>query len=210
MNPQGLEGVRATFRRKPDSIADRRSQVTALGLTVAAHLVLAGLILGIYAGPLTAPQSSLTFVMLKDEKPKPVPLMPVPRLISPQRITVPIPMFSTAPENGDGLKLVGGPVAYALSDPTYLAQIRAHLARYTIYPPEAATRHLEGVVYLQFISDAAGNVLFSRIGKSSGSALLDAQALALIQKAQPLPPIPPSLHMERVYLLIPITFKPPL
>jgi len=187
---------------------DPRSRAAAIFLTVAAHLVLAGLILGIYAGPLTAPQSSLTFVMLKDEKPKPVPLTPMPRLAAAHRITVPIPMFSIGPENGDGLKLVGGPVAYALGDPAYTAQIQAHLARYNVYPPEAG--HLEGVVYLQLIWDAAGNVLFSRIGKSSGSALLDAQALALIQKAQPLPPIPQSLRAERVYLQIPIAFKPTL
>ena len=96
-------------------------------LTVAAHLVLVGVIFDIYAGPLQAPPASLNFVMFKVEPREPPKLNMNPKLISAPKIVVPPPDVIIAPHDDANPLLGRGPVAYALSYPTYLAQIRAHL-----------------------------------------------------------------------------------
>lgn len=180
----------------------------ALGLTVAAHLVLIGLVVGIYAAPLETRETELTVSLFKDKLVTPARTPLSPKLLKAKKIIVPVPLFDMARDEPANLQLVGGPVSRALSDPNYLAQIQAHLARFNAYPPEAAAKHLTGVVYVQFIWDAQGNILFARVGKSSGSPVLDDAAMAVLQKAQPLPPIPPNLDAERVYVLLPIAIRP--
>jgi protein TonB len=65
----------------------------------------------------------------------------------------------------------------------------ARLAKVQRYPAQA--RGVQGVVSLAFTIDRQGKVVSSKIIKSSGSAVLDAEALDLIKRAAPLPP-PPS------------------
>jgi TonB family protein len=62
----------------------------------------------------------------------------------------------------------------------------ARLVRLQRYPPKA--RGVQGVVSLAFTIDRHGNVVSSRIVKSSGSTVLDAEALDLLTRAVPLPP----------------------
>jgi TonB family protein len=206
---QTLEGWRAKYPRGLAPEENRRGRYAAGALTVAAHLTLAALVFGIYAGPRAIQDSPLTFVMLKDEVPKLEKPPLSPTLHKVKKIIVPEPMFDMARDEGNGgLKMVGGPVSRALSDPSYLAQIQAHLARYNTYPPAAAAKHLTGTVFVQFIWDTQGNILFARVGKSSGSPVLDDSAMAVLQKAQPLPPIPPNLDAERMYVLLPIAIRP--
>jgi periplasmic protein TonB len=79
----------------------------------------------------------------------------------------------------------------------------ARLARLH-YPPQA--RGVQGVVSLAFSVDRHGNLVSSRIVKSSGSALLDAAALDLIKRAAPLPPPPAEIADSELSFVVPIRF----
>jgi protein TonB len=73
------------------------------------------------------------------------------------------------------------------------------------YPSEARARGEQGVTRLAFSIDAQGHLLTSRVVKSSGSAALDAETLALVQRAQPFPPPPPELAGNE--LTVPFSFN---
>jgi periplasmic protein TonB len=70
------------------------------------------------------------------------------------------------------------------------------------YPPRASG--VEGVVSLAFSVDRDGNVV---IVKSSGSALLDAEALDLIKRAAPLPAPPTEITDSDLSVIVPIRFS---
>jgi TonB family protein len=80
----------------------------------------------------------------------------------------------------------------------------AHLARYKRYPEQGNTP--EAVVSVAFTIDRKGNVVSSRIEKSSGSDVLDAEALAMIKRAAPLPAPPAEVAADDLTLVLPIRF----
>lgn len=80
----------------------------------------------------------------------------------------------------------------------------AHLARYKRYPEQGNTP--EAVVSVAFTIDRKGNVVSSRIEKSSGSDVLDADALAMIKRAAPLPAPPAEVAADDLTLVLPIRF----
>ena len=81
-----------------------------------------------------------------------------------------------------------------------------HLERHKRYPSRAKRRRQEGVVSVRLTLTRDGYVLERRIAVSSGVAALDAEALALINRAQPLPPPPPEIRGEFIELVAPIEF----
>jgi periplasmic protein TonB len=90
---------------------------------------------------------------------------------------------------------------------SWRSQLAAHLARYKRYPPEAEAHHDTGTVRLSFTMDRNGRVLSRHIEGSSGSAALDREVLAMIERAQPLPPFPPSMPQTRMTLVVPIHYS---
>jgi len=80
----------------------------------------------------------------------------------------------------------------------------AHLVRYKRYLGQGNTA--EGVVSLAFTIDRKGNVVSSRIEKTSGSNVLDAEALALLNRALPLPAPPPEVSDADLTFVLPIRF----
>jgi len=80
----------------------------------------------------------------------------------------------------------------------------ARLARFQHYPAQA--KGATGVVSLSFSIDRQGHVLNSQIIKSSGSAVLDAEALSLLTRAAPLPPPPASVPDTDLTFVLPIRF----
>jgi periplasmic protein TonB len=91
--------------------------------------------------------------------------------------------------------------------PTWSSRIVAQLERYKRYPPEAQSRGEHGVAQIFFTLDRNGRVLNSRVVQSSGAAALDAEALALLQRAQPFPAPPVELPGAQVNLTVPIRFN---
>jgi periplasmic protein TonB len=83
----------------------------------------------------------------------------------------------------------------------------AQLGRFKQYPRAARQAHIEGVVMLHFVMDAQGRVLSFEIAKSSGRPVLDTEALALIQRAQPLPALPADYPSRTLDAVVPIEFS---
>jgi protein TonB len=81
------------------------------------------------------------------------------------------------------------------------------LQQFKRYPSEAQSRGEEGVVMLSFSVDRNGRVLARKIVQSSGYPALDAEVTSMIERAQPLPPFPPSMTQASLDLTVPVRFS---
>jgi TonB family protein len=72
----------------------------------------------------------------------------------------------------------------------YARVLMARLLLSKHYPREALQRREEGEVHVVFEVDRTGKVISSHVDRSSGFATLDAEALGMIRRAQPFPPLP--------------------
>jgi len=81
----------------------------------------------------------------------------------------------------------------------------ARLAHFQRYPAQA--KGATGVVNLNFSIDRQGHVLNSEIINSSGSSVLDAEALSLLTRAAPLPPPPAAVPDTDLTFVLPIRFE---
>lgn len=91
--------------------------------------------------------------------------------------------------------------------PGWQKAVMAHLGRHKRYPAEARIRHVEGEVLLRFVMDRTGRIRSASLTKGSGAAALDAEALAMLVRAQPLPPLPTQVRGEQVELVVPINYR---
>jgi periplasmic protein TonB len=80
----------------------------------------------------------------------------------------------------------------------------AHLERSKRYPREAAGQ--TGVARLAFSIDRQGHLLGSRILKSSGSAILDAETMALVRRAERFPAPPHDVAEDQLSFVVPIRY----
>ena len=81
------------------------------------------------------------------------------------------------------------------------------LERSKRYPSEARSRGEQGVAQLSFSVDRHGGVHDARIIRGSGSELLDRETLAMVERAQPLPPPPPELSGSQIPIIVPIRYN---
>ncbi len=72
----------------------------------------------------------------------------------------------------------------------YRDHLADYLKKFRRYPDEARRDRVEGTVVLHFVLDGAGDIVDAWIVESSGSQILDAEALSAIRRAQPLPAAP--------------------
>jgi protein TonB len=91
--------------------------------------------------------------------------------------------------------------------PNWKSQLVARLERYKRYPSEAQSRGEQGIARLAFSVDRSGSVHDARIIHSSGSSLLDRETLALIERAQPLPPPPADAAGAQIAVVVPIRYN---
>jgi periplasmic protein TonB len=82
----------------------------------------------------------------------------------------------------------------------------AHLERFEHYPSNADGAW--GVASVVFQIDRRGHVFKSRIAQSSGSSVLDQEALAMIERADPLPAPPNNIPDTKLSITTPIRFNP--
>ena len=88
----------------------------------------------------------------------------------------------------------------------YLGELQTWLRQHKEYPRRARFRRQEGTTFLQFVIDRDGRLRAYDIEKSSGHDLLDRAVIDMIQRAQPLPPIPNDLEQNRLVLTVPVEF----
>jgi protein TonB len=116
---------------------------------------------------------------------------------------------STAPPRVDRVASVqhaaaGAEAAAALA--SYGAQLRAHVLRYKRYPDGARAAQTGGTAVLSFTVGRGGQLVAARLGRSSGSAALDAETLAAIRRAQPLPPFPAGVPQSSLSFNLPFSY----
>jgi protein TonB len=83
----------------------------------------------------------------------------------------------------------------------------AHIERFKRYPVEALAHDERGVTRVAFTIDRDGRVLASRIVQSSGFAALDAETLAMLNRAQPMPRPPVQLSNNELSFVVPVRFN---
>ena len=205
----------------PDPVL--KSRGAALLVTVAIH-VAAGLalLLGVHvAAPVAVPPPMLVHIDPGKDKPPPDIALPQPQMVRPETITAPVPdvvirtdthpIAATPPAAHVPPSAVPAPPAPVHADgkgrSDFIARLLAQLNRFKRYPLAARRAHIQGVVMLHFVMDAAGKVTAFNIAKSSGYAALDDEALALIQRAQPLPALPADYPTRTLDAVVPVEFS---
>jgi protein TonB len=88
---------------------------------------------------------------------------------------------------------------------TWKSQVLTLIEHNKRYPAAARSRGEQGVARLAFRIDSDGRLISTRIVGSSGSSALDAETLALVERAQPFPPPPPELAGSE--LMVPLRFS---
>jgi periplasmic protein TonB len=91
--------------------------------------------------------------------------------------------------------------------PSWETAVVRRLQQYKRYPREAQARRVEGVVTLNFSVNRNGHVLAHEIVRSSGHPELDKEVISMIERAQPLPPFPPTMPEDKLALTVPIRFS---
>ena len=134
-----------------------------------------------------------------EEKEEPLPEQQSEAMLPPKPEVLPEPPHEEVPV------VIPRPVQSRASVATWRSQIVTILEHNKRYPSEARARGEQGVTRLAFSIDAQGHLLTSRIVKSSGSAALDAETLALVQRVQPFPPPPPELAGSE--MTVPFSFN---
>jgi protein TonB len=89
----------------------------------------------------------------------------------------------------------------------FQALLLAHLERHMHYPRTAQLRSQHGTAHLRLVMDRSGRVIEARIARSAGYTVLDREVLATVERAQPLPAIPPELGVDRLDVIVPMEFK---
>jgi protein TonB len=92
-------------------------------------------------------------------------------------------------------------------EPSWQTALVRHLQQYKRYPSDAQSRGEDGVVLLSFTVDRTGHVLARQIAHSSGHRELDNEVMSMVERAQPLPPFPPSMPQTKLDLTVPIRFS---
>lgn len=154
---------------------------------------------------------------VEPEPPKPVPIeKPAPKPVRPEvkrppSETPPAPR-TTAPPRADrraaaASSSASAGAAAAAALPAYRDRLAAHLQRYKEYPSQARSAGQQGVAMLSFTVSRSGQVLGSRLAGSSGVPVLDAETMAMIRRAQPLPAFPPEMTQGSLSFTVPVRFS---
>jgi len=127
------------------------------------------------------------------------PVAPPPVAAVPESVPEAVSLLAPAPLP----RLV--PSAEMLSD--YTKSLSKALERYKEYPRVAELRGWEGSVTMRLRVASSGRLIEARVYKSSGFAVLDQQAIAMVSKAGALPVPPEGLDADGVPVLVPINFR---
>jgi protein TonB len=85
--------------------------------------------------------------------------------------------------------------------------LSAHLARHARFPRTVRDTGKDRQATVRFSLDARGVVQSVTLVESAGSEVLDAEALALVRRASPMPVPPTVVSSEALDLIVPIRFR---
>jgi protein TonB len=131
----------------------------------------------------------------RSPQPQPRAAAAAPRAAPEPAPTAAAPALATTP----------APPSAGLSD--WKGVLLRHLERHKRYPQEAQRARHEGVAIVRFVMSRDGRVLSVRVERTSGIASLDQEGLDLLQRAQPLPALPPDQPGDSLELVVPLQFR---
>lgn len=97
-----------------------------------------------------------------------------------------------------------GAASSAAAAASWRSELMAHLNRYKRFPSGAGSG---GVATIAFTINRSGQVTGSRLLRSSGDSVLDAEAVALPRRASPVPAPPSGTGGSSIGLAVPIRFS---
>jgi protein TonB len=140
---------------------------------------------------------------IPEEKPVPPPKVEKPKVVQPAKKPPPpkpARQASVAPTAG------APSVGSSASQADWRGLLRAALLRNKRYPSEAASNHETGSVVIAFSVDRGGRVVSRHVVRSSGHASLDQEALATVDRSQPLPAPPSDMASADLKMTVPLNF----
>lgn len=112
-----------------------------------------------------------------------------------------------------GLLLVSALPSYGQTDDpkaqtntveTWKKKIVVQLMSKRVFPPAATGQ--SGTAKIKFVVDRQGKLISRALAESSGSDLLDAAALTMVERAAPFPEAPAEVRDDRLTFMVPVTF----
>jgi periplasmic protein TonB len=148
-------------------------------------------------GPLEEEQSDPTPPQKEDKPPEPQAELSLPMPEPPELEPPSEEKQATAPPQANA------PRAIARWEST----LTAHLEHFKRYPSDARARGEQGIATVAFTIDHEGRLVTSRIVRSSGSATLDEETLAMLTRAQPMPRPPDYILDSELSFVVPVRFN---
>src|SRR5262249_21755614 len=108
------------------------------------------------------------------------------------------PSSEAKPSDAAAAPAPGLSAVAAKAQANWQSSLVAHINRYKRYPAAARAHKLEGIVSVEFSLDRSGQILSARVAHSSGSPILDEEAVALLRRAAPFPSPPQEVPAEGV------------
>jgi periplasmic protein TonB len=146
--------------------------------------------------------------------------MKKPKNDAPKTVTVPaapsnpsIAAEATATPSPETAQQAPRPVAPELGTGDSLRRVRAtwqkelaaHLDRHKRYPGDRSQQSAE--IVIRFVLDRTGHVVSASVVKSSGDSSFDDAALAMMRRADPVPPPPALIADEGLSFTMPVIFR---
>lgn len=162
-----------------------------------------------------------------EPEPKPVPEpKPEPKPEpDPEPVKQPEPVQETTPEPEASEQAGEDPAATRTEEPpsqatvplqnagvrsavdNYLSKLSRHLSRYYEYPRRARRLGQEGTPVIVFEFRRDGSLIGHSLRTGSGHQLLDESALAMLEQAAPLPPVPDDISGQKFRYALPVRFS---
>jgi len=144
-----------------------------------------------------------------EEQPKvePPPPVPAPEVTLPREETKPEPKPTPQQVAPTPTAPPRQRTASAAAVRSWHVGIVKQIERHKGYSASALSRRQTGMVQIAFTLNRDGQVLGSRVVKSSGHAALDQEAIATLRRAQPFPAPPRDLDGSTFDFTVPVNFN---
>jgi protein TonB len=143
----------------------------------------------------------------EDHSHEPLPEHPSQEQAAPAPIATAPPEVVSTPADTAAAPVPGTSPIPASIQASWQKALISHLNRFKRYPDSARARGIQGIVKVEFTIDREGRLVASHVAQSSGSSALDAEALATLRRANPLPAPPVKAADATLYLVLPIHFR---
>jgi periplasmic protein TonB len=174
----------------------RKFLIPFIVASLAGHTLLLALTTRVYWTPSASPGKIITVELKETPEIKPRPKPPRTR----KRL------METIAGNGlreDSVALQGESGPYS----AYLLLIRRKIEPLWSYPSQALSEQREGNAVIRFTIDASGALQGYQVASTSGSPVLDEEAIAVIRAAAPYAPLPPDFNLARLHITATFSYR---